>query len=444
MKRRNFLKGSILAGLAAPTILSSRLFGADSPNEKINVGFISYGDRASQLIGGFLGNPTCRVVGVCDPKAWRVEAFHQKVNSFYGDGKAAKTYANYRELLADKSIDAVVIATPDHNHTPIAIAAARAGKDIYCEKGLSTCMNLRKKLREEVAKNKVVFQYGTQQRSGYTMQRPVELVRNGYIGNVKKVLLCCSGGGLNMTKYVERPVPEGLDYDQWLGVAPLAPYSDVRVSQGGGWFIYDYALGFIAGWGAHPLDIMQWGLNQDSSGPVLVEGGGVIPAGGIFDTLTDWNIRMKYADGVDVHFVADSNKEDLFAEYPHIMERVRGLDYPQVVFIGDEGWIATNRPYFRCSDPRLEKIELKPGDWRAATLDKKSYDHAANFLNCCKSRELTVSHCEAAIRSDTISQLCDVAVRSGKSVHWNPATETTDNITQDKMMVRRQREAWAV
>lgn len=153
---------------------------------------------------------------------------------------------------------------------------------------------------------------------------------------------------------------------------------------------------------------------------------------------------MKYANGVDVLFVADPNVEDLFVEHEDVRKNLRGMADPQVVFIGDEGWVATDRPYFICSDPRLEKIELKPNDWRATNLDKKSFDHAANFLHCCKTRELTVSHCEAAIRSDTISQICDVVVRSGKSVHWNPETESAGNPTQDKMMIRRQREAWAV
>ena len=445
MDRRNFIKNTLAASFAFPTILPSRLFGAESPSNKINIGFVAYGSRASDLIKDFLGNSSCRVVGVCDPKQWRVDAFHERVNAFYGD-KSAKTYKSYREMLADKSIDAVVISTPDHNHTPIAIAASRAGKDVYCEKGLSTCMNLRKKLRCSVAKNGTVFQYGTQQRSGYPMQRTVELVRNGYIGNVKKVLLCCACGGINQTKFVEQPIPAGFDYDQWLGIAPLAPYSDIRVSQGGGWFIYDYALGFLAGWGAHPLDIMQWGLGEDNSGPVFVEGDGVIPACGIFDTVNDWNFRMKYSNGVDVHFVVDPNFNDLYRQYPEIFSRVAEskFDRPQVVFIGDEGWIATNRGYFKCSNPKLEKIELRPSDWRATSLDKKSYNHAANFLHCCKTRELPLSNCEAAIRSDTISHICDVVARSGKSVHWNPKIESTGNSVQDKMMVRRQRAAWAV
>lgn len=444
IKRRDFIKGAVAAGFALPAILPSRLVAGSFSNSKINVGFAAYGDRASQLIGGFLANPNCRVAGVCDPKAWRVDAFCARVNSFYGDN-AAKRYENYREMLADKSIDAVVISTPDHNHTPIAIAAAKAGKDIYCEKGLTTCMNLRKRLRMAVAENKVVFQYGTQQRSGYAMQRPVELVRNGYIGNVEKVLLRCPGGEPFQKPFAERAVPKGFDYDQWLGVAPLAPYSDDRVSQAGGWFIYDYALGFVAGWGAHPLDLMQFGLGRDGSGPAYVEGEGLIMSRGLFDTLYDWNFRMKYDNGTDVCFVSDSNVSVLKMEYPEIFNAVSAeYPLPQVVFVGDEGWIAADRGYFKCSDSRLEGIELRPGDWRAASLDKKSHDHSANFLNCCKTREMPISNCEAAIRSDTISHLCDVAARSGRPVHWNPETETAGDLLQDKMMVRRQRKEWAV
>jgi len=437
MNRRNFIKSSIFAA-ALPTILPSSVFGQSAPSKRINAVFIGCGDRASQILGGAMANTNCKVIGGCDPKSDALDRTINRINNHYGN-KDAKKYKDYREVLADPNVDAVFIITPDHNHTPIAIAAARAGKHIYCEKGLSIAMNWRKELRKALIESKVTFQYGTQQRSEYYTGRAVELVRNGYIGNLQEVVLnspCLPG---NIFPPALQPMPDGFDYDQWLGVAPMIDFHQFRVHQQGSFHIYDYALGYLAGWGAHPLDLAQFGMDADNTGPIKVEGTGLLPTAGIFDTVYDWDILFTYENKVKCKFSTPRHVKNHLQGYTFNMER-----YPQVVFIGDEGYIGVDRGMISYSNPKLDKVILRPSDWRVSRLSRRLYDHTANFLNCIKSGETPISNFEAAIRSDTLSHLSDAVVRSGKSMDWNPKTEMAALDIQNRIMCRNMRKEWAV
>jgi len=437
MNRRNFIKSSLFAA-ALPTILPSSVFGQSAPSKRINVAFIALGDRANQILGGALANPDCKVIGGCDPKPAHLEKSIARINAHYGNNDA-KRYKSYREVIADPNVDAVFIVTPDHNHTPIAIAAAKAGKHVYCEKGLSVAMNWRQQLRKVLTETGVTFQYGTQQRSEYYTGRAVELTRNGYIGNLQEVIINspCIGG--NSIPPPATAMPDGFDYDQWIGVAPMVEYHQARVSQNGGWHIYDYALGFLAGWGAHPLDLAQLGMNTDETGPIKIEGTGMLPTAGIFDTVYDWDILLTYENKVKCKFSTPKHVRNHLEPYKFNLVRT-----PQVVFVGDEGYIGVDRGEISYSNPRLDKLVLKPSDWRVSRLSRRLYDHTANFINCCKSGDTPVSNFEAAIRSDTISHLSDVVVRTGKSMDWNPKTELAALDIQNRMMMRNMRKEWAV
>lgn len=241
--RRDFLKSSLGLGalVSFPTIIPSSVLGKNgsvAPSNRANIGVIGCGWRSASC-GAYKNYDKSQIVAVCDPfldrrvekaKAWGT-------NNHYSD---------FRELIARDDVDAVHIVTPDHWHVPISLAAARAGKDVYCEKPLGLSIEQDLAAREIVDQHKRVFQYGTQQRSMEACRMGLELVLNGHIGEVEEIHVWAPGGGGNGT---EHPVPEGFDYDMWLGPAPKAPYSPSRVDKTGAWFIYDYAIGFIAGWG---------------------------------------------------------------------------------------------------------------------------------------------------------------------------------------------------
>lgn len=302
--RREFLKSAVLtgAGFGMPTIIPSGLLGKNAPSKRIHIGAIGVGSRSKVVNYHHIGKQLTdtRIIACADPFKDRREDFAESMNRLY-DGNYCTPYLDFRELLQRDDIDGVTICTGDQWHVPIAIAAIRAGKDVYLEKPLSTAMSWAWKLREEAAKRDVIFQYGTQQRSMRNFQQATDLVRNGYIGKIKSVDAWCDNmdGQINAKRLSKpygstepAPLPEGLDYDLWLGPSPVRPYTADRTSNYALWHNYDYALGFIAGWGAHPLDAAQWGLDADHTSPVYYEGTGSLPpAGGLYNTTQYWDIK---------------------------------------------------------------------------------------------------------------------------------------------------------
>jgi predicted dehydrogenase len=418
--RRQFLKRSALGAgaLAAPAILPSGLLGQESPSNRVNLALIGCGGRMRGLgLGGFAKLGGARIIAAVDPFRSRREDFASRLDVQYG-GKYCTAVEDYRTVLERDDIDGVVVATPDHWHGPVAIAAARAGKDMYVEKPLTISLDLAKVLRKELAKNKCVFQYGTQQRSGQAARTAMELVWNGHVGEVKQVDVGSPHlGADSRTKPGEQPVPEGFNYDLWLGPAPVKPYFDKRCTNFGAWHCYDYALGFVAGWGAHPLDILQWGLQTDDTCPVEFEGTGFIPEDDFANTLRTWDVRFKYAGGLPGRFLDSTTAKGVIGKYH---PRMRGND---TVFHGTEGWVAYARGVCYL---------FKGGDYvNTATVDlsgakKKAYvsnSQHGNFVDCMKSRKPTINPIESAIRSDTISHLTNIAVRTGRKVKFDPEKE---------------------
>ena len=320
-------------------------------------------------------------------------------------------------MLANKDIDGVVVATPDHWHVPVAIAAARAGKDMYVEKPLTVSLEWAKVLRKELAKNKCIFQYGTQQRSGKDARTAMELVWNGHIGEVQRVEVSSPHlAAKQRTPVGNDPVPEGFNYDLWLGPAPEKPYCKARCVTSGSWHCYDYALGFIAGWGAHPLDILQWGLQADDTCPVEYSGTGFVPEDDLYNTLRTWDIRFRYASGMPVRFMDAATAKPIIEKYH---PRLRGND---TIFHGSEGWVCYSRGVCYL---------FKGGNYvNASTIDlggskQKAYvsnSQHGNFVDCMKSRKPTINPIESAIRSDTISHLSNIAVRTGRPIRVGTRT----------------------
>lgn len=424
--RRRFLKHSGILGsaLALPTFIPASVLGEHAPSNRVTLGHIGVGGQGGGLLNGFLALPQGQSVAVCDPLRARREKAAQRVEQRYAaagrsDYKGCHAYNDFRELIARDDIDAVVVATPDHWHVPIAIAAVRAGKDVYVEKPLSISMDLDKAMRRVVHQHGAIFQYGTQQRSfDQHCAFAVELVRNGYIGEVKAVHVVAPNGETG-GRAEPQPVPDGLDYNMWLGPAPVMPYTSDRVMGRGRWHIYDYAIGYLGGWGAHPLDIAHWAYPQI---PVEYEGTGRIPTEGLFDTVVDWEVCGRYAGGAGFTLKTGS---DL------------------TTFVGTEGWVAVGRgrQTLAAEPASLLQVKIRPDEIHLLSEN----NHYANFLNCVLNLRPPASNIDSAVQSDFMSHLSDIAIRTGHKIRWDPDKEMiVDNDLAARMMRRALRSPWAV
>jgi len=423
--RRSFLKsiGTTGAVIGFPAVVPSTVFGADAPSNRVTVGHIGVGGQGSGLMRGFLHCAEGQSIATCDPFKGRREARARQVDQHYakqrekGAYKGCRAYNDFRELLARDDIDAVVVGTPDHWHVPISLAAVKAGKDVYCEKPLGVSVEQNLALREAVHRYGAVFQYGTQQRSfNRHCGHACEVVRNGYIGELKAVHVVAPNGATG-GRPDPQPVPEGLDYDMWLGPAPVAPYTRDRVIGTGRWHIYDYALGFIAGWGAHPLDIAHWGYPHI---PVEYEGTGHIPTEGLFDTVVNWKVKGRYASGVEFTLTAGGDK---------------------TTFVGTEGWIAPSRGRCSAEPASLMQVKIEPDEVHLL----QDNHHYRNFLKCCLARTTPASNIDSAVQSDIISHLGDICIRTGRKIRWDPEKETIiGDDAAARMLTRAMRAPWRI
>ncbi len=420
MSRRAFVKAA--SAVAVPAVVPSSVFGAGAPSEKVTLAAIGTGSRGSgNCRGAFLSQKDVRIVAAVDPFTARRERFAAMCNKKYGK-KVCEPFNAFEKVLARKDIDGVVVSTPDHWHVPIACHAAVAGKDLYVEKPLGVAMAWAIKLREAVEQNKVIFQYGTQQRSSTACYRGVVLVRGGYVGKIKRIDIWSPSLGDNgYGRFKKAAVPDGFDYDRWLGPAPLKPYTPDRVTNNGAWHIYDYALGFIAGWGAHPLDIMQWGMDADGTSPVRYKGTGTFPPENtLSDTLCRWDVQLEYPNGVPVRFMSEDIAKAVVTTY-NPRWRSNGT-----TFFGEDGWISISRGacYVSKGGKMVNYAQLwkEVGEKEKASVCRSTH-HGRNFIDSIRSRKPTVNPFESAIRGDTISHLSDIAVHTGREIRWDPEKE---------------------
>ena len=431
MNRRDFIKRSTAAGVAIgfPTIIPSTVLGQNdnvAPSNKAAIGLIACGGRANY--GGMYHRyAKSEIVAVADPRKKRRDGFSAKFNK-------CDAYNDFRELLARKDIDAVHIATPDHWHVPIALLAAEAGKDIYAEKPLGHSIDQDLKARAIVDKYKRVFQYGAQQRSLTHVRLGIELALNGHFGEIKELYVWAPGGRSGGNK-TEMPVPEGFDYDMWLGPAPKAPFCNDRVSSQGSWHCYDYAIGFIAGWGAHPMDMLQWWA--DNAGmeeiPVKYEGTGSWKKDDLYNTVTNWDVHTEYANGLKMRFM-DNGTANRAKPHPGVSGGHGTL------LVGADGWVRVDRGGWKTSTEELRKKAKDPGEKRL----KVSRDQITNFVDCILSREEPVDDLHSAVRSDVATHLSEIAVRTGKVIEWDPKLETIKDAEARVRMKRDMRGQWKI
>ncbi len=412
--RRGFLRRSALAAaaLSVPTFVPASALGRDgatAPSERVNMGFIGLGGQGTGHLlggawtyvpGGYVARPDVQVLAVCDVRRERRESAHQRSNKMYAqklgraDFNGVQAYNDFREILARPDIDAVLIAVPYHWAAPMAIAAMRAGKDVYCEKPIAITVREGRMLVETAKRFGRVYQAGMQQRSEYggKFRTACELVRNGRIGQLKEVFAYRQPGAFfprPWTSDASVPVPDGFDWDMWLGPLPWRPFAGEAGHALTGCFIGD------VNWAPHHYDIVQWTVNPDVNAPVEAQ----------FerDRQGGERIHYHYANGVVVHSTG----------YPG--EAIGGEG--GAVFVGTEGRIAVDRNNLVSYPASILKTPLRPADRRVYHVTS----HSGNFLECIRSRRQTICHPETAVYTMNAILIGGIALALQRNVKWDPA-----------------------
>jgi len=414
IKRRDFIKESAIGTIGAfavPNIVPSYLLGQKAPGNRINVAIIGIGRQTiSPNIPQFLKSDNAQIVAVCDVDSWRLTNGQKQVNDYYSQQKGfaykgCDAYGDFRDVLLRKDVDAVMIATPDHWHVPIAIEAARAGKHISLEKPISTCIEHGRQLVKAIKKYGVITRNDSEFRTLPKFARAVELVRNGRIGKLQRIFTAVPSDGPPLPVQPTMPVPPELNYDFWLGPAFEAPYTEKRVhdikvnNRRPGWMRVDtYCNGMISNWGAHLMGIVQWGNNTEYSGPVNIEGTGEFDMG-LWNTLNKFDIKYRYASGVEVYFK---------------------IERPYVRFEGTEGWIEVEyQDKLTASSQSIIDSPIRAGEVSFMDLPSDKED----FLLAIKNGKQSAEPLETAHRTISMCQLGLIAIKTGSALTWNPETE---------------------
>lgn len=424
LTRRDFIKRSALT-VGAVSILPSRVLGADAPSKAVTFGFVGTGGMGMSNIERVLALKAkgARAIAVCDvdrPNAQRAAA---KINAAYGD-KGCSITGDFRELTRRKDIDAIVVSTPDHWHVLPALDAIRNGKDVYVEKPLTHSIVEGRVLVDTLRKHDRVGQTGTMQRSDESFRYVAQLIRDGHLGKIDRIdILIPANNKYVGATWAPEEVPEGLDYDFWVGPAPWAPYTKQRTHYQFR-YIMDYAGGQTTNWGAHYIDIAQWALGMDESGPVEVSGAGEFPTSGLFTAPTRVDFTATYASGVVLR----------------TRTRTDGVYDGNVRFTGAKGWIDVSRSKLKASDDALLKIGGGPGK----TSDS-GVAHMENLLTCIRSRQKPVADLAIGHRTTTVCNLGNIAMQLRRPLKWDPVKEAfADDQQANRMRSRAYRGPWSL
>ncbi len=425
MKRRNFLSSSVLG---APLILSSRIWAADeAPSQKISMAFIGMGKQSGGLLNGFIGRKNVQVLAVCDVDSNRREAALKKVNEYYTQKNGApytgaQAYKDFREVLARKDIDAVCIATPDHWHAVITVAALKAGKHVYCEKPLTHNVEEAIAVMKAVADTGKILQTGSMQRSSGEFRVAAEVVQNGIIGKIKEVHTQFSGPARPFDLDEEAMEP-GLDWDMWCGPAPLTKYSPVCAPRG----VHDhfplwrevaeFGGGYVTDWGAHHIDIAHWAMGMDASGPV----------------------KVNCPEGTAEAFAKKKNKQlgGATMEYANGVLLTHKLDGYGVHFFGENGEMKVNRGKFELvldgkvfaqKTNKEDKVSVESQYSKVArellvNAKVKLYEsrnQLEDFLTCIGTGKKPICHEGVGGHTAIACHLMNIAYHTGKSFGWDP------------------------
>lgn len=452
--RRTFLdksvKATIFTSVAVggfPTIVPASVIGKNPPSDKINIGQIGFGRIAmTHDLAETLTYDVARVVSVADFDSNRAAKGKQFIENFYTKktGTAGyvnvKTYGDYHEIIADKSIDAVIISTPDHWHSQPALEAALAGKDIYVQKPTSLTITEGRLLSDVVRKKGVILQVGTQQRAMPQFRIAAELVRNGRIGRLHTVKIGLPGDPSGPDA-PEMPVPANLNYDGWLGSTPEVYYTEIRVhpqnslTDRPGWLRCEqFGAGMITGWGQHHFDSAAWGMDTELTGPLSIEAVAQFPKSGLWDVHGDFMAKAEYKNGITM---------------------LTSGGYPNGVrYEGSEGWIFVTRGAYsaspsdpvaaqrsaralEASDPNILTSEIKENEIHLYKIDNQH----GNWLDCIKSRKEPISPVEIGHRACSVCLTTHIAMKLGRKLNWDPQKERFINDNEANSMLSRPQRA---
>jgi len=425
MKRRRFLQATAAAVVGFQIVPRHVLGqGQTPPSEKLNIAGVGVGGQGGGVLNDLKSE---NIVALCDVKRNVLEEKQGLVNDFY-DNKDCKAYHDFRELTERDDIDACLVATCDHWHVLTSLAAVRSGKDVYMEKPMGLTLEEDQAMRAAVYQHNRVFQFGTQQRSDAIFRKACEIARNGLLGDLHTINVW-SSGSIQAGNPAQVPVPKWLDYNFWLGPSKFTPYTENRCSNQLWWFMSDYALGFIAGWGIHPMDIALWGAEDHFHGTWDVEGTGKFPTEGVCDTALTWDVKIKIQNGVTVDFRGASSAAEWNKKYNDNSDH-------GTAFEGTEGWVYVRRG----------KIDAHPKSLLDAKIERPLYvsnNHVDNFLDCVRSRKETISPVSVAVKGDTLCHISDIAIRREEKLLFDSQQEIfIGNQEANKRLMRPMRAPW--
>ncbi|MCL1919466.1 MAG: Gfo/Idh/MocA family oxidoreductase [Kiritimatiellaeota bacterium] len=428
MNRRTFIQ-TVIAASAAPTVIPARVLGQDAPSKRINVGMIGCGRHGtSPNLDQFLKMADVSVIAVCDVDPWRMDNAQKKTNDHYKTN-ACKAYRDFRELLQDKDIDAVMVSTCDHWHIPHALAAVRAGKDVSVEKPIALSIREGRLLADEAKRLGRVTRNDSECRGVHQMALAAEAVLNGRIGKLTKVYVTVPAGDVTAPPVTTPdPVPDGFDYDMWLGPCPEAPYIQRRVHDPQKfnrphWMrVLGHCEGMVTNWGTHVNDVAHMAMRMDESGPVWVKAKTwkQPPRENVWNVLTDFDIDYRYANGVELNYKVDP------------------ANHAYTRFEGEDGWVQASfsgqpkdTPNITASAPDVLKDLDKAPVRLPRTIDKR------DFIDCVKSRARTMQDAEVGRRTCAMCQLGHISIQlGGREVVWDPAKEVSPDPDVNKLTDR--------
>ncbi|PWU09557.1 MAG: oxidoreductase [Verrucomicrobia bacterium] len=419
ISRRRFVGATVAAGVGMPYLIPSSVLGAEAPSKQITIGFIGTGDHGTSWnLTRYLELKAARVLMVCDVDGFRMRRAKAMVDAAYDNQDCAMS-KDFRDVIGRKDIDAVMISTPDHWHTVISLMAARAGKDVQCEKPTLT-IDEGKILVKTMRQLGRVFQTSTEDRSLPIYHRMAELVRNRRIGKLQRIEVILPHQPTVPGDPTPQPVPPDLDWEMWLGPAPFAPYTKDRCHYNFRW-IWDYSGGIICDWGAHLFDTAQWANNTERTGPIEIEATGTHWQGGLYNTVKDYDVTYRYANGV-------------------VMTCKPGK--PSIKFIGSDGWVGNEgwRSPIQASSPDILNSKIGPNEIHLYTNPEGEHD---DFLKCMKTRKDPYFPVDIGHRVSTVCHLANISLRLGRKVKWDPEKERfPDDEKANAMMSRPLRAPW--
>ena len=428
ISRRRFLAATGLA-IATPTLLPSSVLGrsgATAPSERITMGVVGWGMQGPGNTDAFLHEKDCQVVAACDLDKNHLQQALDKVNGFYGN-KDCKPYHDYREMMARKDIDAVMLAVPDHWHALVATEAAKNKKDIYGEKPLARTIAEQQAIVKAVQDNQRIWQTGSWQRSQAPFRKAAEIVRNGLIGKVTRVEVGLPAGhtdfkGTKDKMSPAQPPPE-LDYDFWIGPSKMEPYIEARVHMNWRWN-YNTGGGQLLDWVGHHADIAHWGLGMDTDGPSEIEGQGDFPPpDAVWNTATKYRIQLQYPQDITMIIAGGHND-------------IRG----GTKWFGTDGWVWVDRGGYDASN--VDWFVQIPADKYKVHL-YRSDNHQHNFIECVKSRKPTITPVETAHHSAIPGHLGLISMLVGRKIKWDNAQEViVGDADASKLLTRPYRPPW--